>query len=307
MKLNSDRVWTITPKHLKILEAAEELNKTHPHIPVNTLRAKSNVRGEFNDLIVDLVEDKLITYRDKMYKLSISGMDCLAITALRRKGLDAMGTPIGIGKESDIYFGVFNKKDVVIKIHRLGRTSYMKVDERNFKNDRNWYELNKENCKREAEFLGLFGDLDVPRVIASERHAIVMELLGYDTLYRVRVENPEIVSRKMFEFIRRLYEKGYVHGDFNEFNVMVLGDNIKVIDFPQCIPLRDEKARDYLKRDIECVHSYFWRKYFLICDDSALRDIIAENKIVIEVARPGEGLVSKKIIRDELSHPVDEV
>ncbi|KAI4292380.1 RIO kinase 2 [Pancytospora philotis] len=285
MKLESDSVWTVTKSHLKILEAAERMSKTHEYVPIAMLRSRAGAVGNFHELAMDLTTHSFLTYRDKMYKLSISGLDCLAINGLRARGMRAMGSNIGIGKESDIYYGVFEGKKAAIKIHRLGRTSYQKVDERNLKGCASWFDKNKENCRREYEFLQLFSEMDVPRVFCYDRHAIVMELLDYDTLYQVHVEDPAAVAANMIRFIRRLWDAGYVHGDFNEFNVMVSGSDIKVVDFPQCVPASDEKAAEYLKRDVECVHKYFWKKYFHVCDDSILHGVYEQLKISIDVER----------------------
>lgn len=285
MKLESDGVWTVTPGHLKILEAAEKLSGSHDYVPASMLRNKASVSGNFHELILDLVSLKFITYKDKMYKLSISGLDCLAINALRRHGLQVMGSNIGIGKESDIYYGRYKGRRAAIKIHRLGRTSFKKVAERRLGEETGWFSMNKENCRREAEFLRLFSGLCVPRLLDRDRHALVMELLDFDPLYKVRVEDPEAVAAKMMSFIRQMWDMGFVHGDFNEFNVMVCDSDIVVLDFPQCIPACDPRAADYLRRDIECVHRFFWKKHFHICDHSILQDAMDSLGIQIDVER----------------------
>lgn len=283
MKLIADGVWSISKNHLKILEAAERLSNSHDYIPPSILKNKSNIKANFHEHMIDLVKLKFITFKDTLYKLSISGLDCLAINALRKRGLGAMGSNIGIGKESDIYFGEYKDKKVAIKIHRLGRSCFQKIGERELKNDSNWFSLNKESCRNEVKFMEKFQELDIPKLIDHDRHAIVMDLMDYDTLYRVKVDNPDVISAKMLSFIRKMWDLGYVHGDFNEFNVMVKGDDIKVIDFPQCIPINDPKAAFYLKRDIECVHKFFWKKHFYVCDDSCLKDACERMDIRIDI------------------------
>ena len=57
---------------------------------------------------------KFIQCFGSTFKLSLSGFDCVAINKLREMGLNQMGSPIGIGKESDIYLGQFKKQDVAI-------------------------------------------------------------------------------------------------------------------------------------------------------------------------------------------------
>lgn len=288
MKLLMDGVWSVTKDHIKTLEAAETFIRTHIYVPERMIRNKSCIKANFSEYLRDLVKLKFMQNCGSTFKLSLSGFDCLAIQSLRRLGLEAMGSNIGIGKESDIYNGTFRGNDAAIKVYRLGRHSFIKVDDRNLKNEDNWFLANKESARNEAEFLKLFAGPHVPVYYACSRHMIVMELLGsYDTLFKLTVENPGVISRKMFEFLKTMWDMGYAHGDFNEFNVMVSGDDIKVIDFPQCVSIADPKSCSYLKRDIECVHKYFWKKNFFVCDDSMFKDIFEKNDIKIEVERHG--------------------
>ena len=57
----------------------------------------------------------------------------------------------------------------------------------------------------------------------------------------------------------RFAKHGLIHGDFNEFNLMVNDDGTKVtvIDFPQCISVKHPNASNYFQRDAECVFKYF--------------------------------------------------
>lgn len=289
-----DGVWTITKDHLKILEAAETFIKTHNYVPENMIKNKSKIKQSFSDFLRDLLQLKFVQCYSNTYKLSLSGFDCLAINTMRKNGLELMGSQIGIGKESDIYLGKFKGNDVAIKVHRLGRSSFNKIAERDLKNEDNWFLANIESAKKEAEYLMLFACESVPKYYISNRHMIAMELLDqYDTLFKVIVENPALISRKMLEFLKKMWDLGYAHGDFNEFNVMVNETDIKVIDFPQCISKDDPRAIMYLKRDIECVQKYFWKKNKFICDDSMFDEIFEKHQIKIEVQRNGIELLLK--------------
>jgi len=131
----------------------------------------------------------------------------------------------------------------------------------------------------------LFAGLPIPELLDADRHAVVMRLSRFDPLHRVRAANPGTVASKMMHFLRSMYDMGYVHGDFNEFNVMVRGDDILVLDFPQCVPRDDPRAAAYFKRDVECVHRYFWKKHFHVCDHSVLSGAIEFFNIEISVER----------------------
>lgn len=45
--------------------------------------------------------------------------------------------------------------------------------------------------------------------------------------------NPKVVYQKMIDLVVRLAQHGLVHGDFNEFNMMIDDEeNLTMIDFP---------------------------------------------------------------------------
>ncbi|ADM12274.1 RIO-like serine/threonine protein kinase [Encephalitozoon intestinalis ATCC 50506] len=262
MKLITDGVWSLSRTHLRILRTAEQCMKSHVVIPFDVLKTRSQIKGNFMEHVIDLCKLKFLSYVENGYKLTYSGHDCLAINTLRSRGLEAMGEKIGIGKESDIYLGVYKGKDSILKLHRLGRSSFRNVRRnREYAGEKtDWLALSRTSCRREVEYLEKFKDMNVPAVLDHDRHAIVQELLDYLPLYKTRVENVKTIFYLMIDFIKDLWKRGYVHGDFNEFNVLVK-DDIKVIDFPQCIQSNDERAVSYLRRDFECVLTYFKKKY----------------------------------------------
>ena len=58
--------------------------------------------------------------------------------------------------------------------------------------------------------------------------------------------HPKEVYHKMMDLIVRLAQHGLVHGDFNEFNMMI-DDNEKLtmLDFPQMISTSHKNAQYY--------------------------------------------------------------
>jgi RIO kinase 2 len=294
MRLISDGVWSASKTHMKLLRTVEELSKAQENIPVEVLRQKAKVRGNFLEYMVDLVKLKFISYSVLGYRLTVSGHDCLAINALRARGLEAMGDKVGVGKEADIYIGQYGGRSVVLKFHRLGRTSFRTVRKnRDYTKGRpGWLALCRVSCRREVEYLEMFRDMAVPAVVDCNRHVIVQELLDYAPLYKTRIENVSAIHGLMIEFIKDLWHRGYVHGDFNEFNVLVRED-IRVIDFPQCIPSADERALAYLKRDFKCVEQYFARKYRYRAEPDCFIEFMKELGIsedpVEEVGMEAEG------------------
>ena len=61
------------------------------------------------------------------------------------------------------------------------------------------------------------------------------------------IKDKNIVYQKLMNFI---YNR-LVHGDFNEFNILVTINNnyIVVIDFPQMISIEHKEAENYFKKD----------------------------------------------------------
>ena len=72
------------------------------------------------------------------------------------------------------------------------------------------------------------------------------------------LSNPETVYHSLIEQIIRFAEHGLVHGDFNEFNLMIAEDeSITVIDFPQMTSTTHINAQHYLEREVKCVWVFF--------------------------------------------------
>lgn len=275
MKLNHDSVWTLTKPQFNVLKSIEHLSKFHEFIPLDSLHAQGNIKV----YLFDLARSRFLRYQTIPfigYKLSVSGYDCLAITSLRKHGLTVMGDKIGIGKESDLYYGEFNDRPVALKFHRIGRTSFRSVknnrDYHGTKKFQSWQQLSKTSAEKEFSYMQQFKEFDIPEVIAYDRHVVVMELLDtYELLNNAKDIDLECIYNEMMIFIGNLWNFGYVHGDFNEFNVMVTKDKIKVIDFPQCLKNTHERAKEYLERDIENVKIFFERRFRFLCD--AMPDI----------------------------------
>jgi RIO kinase 2 len=58
------------------------------------------------------------------------------------------------------------------------------------------------------------------------------------------LDDPSILYSKLMHLIVRMANVGLIHGDFNEFNVMIgeEDDEPTVIDFPQMVSIRHENA-----------------------------------------------------------------
>ena len=128
---------------------------------------------------------------------------------------------------------------IVIKFARLGRTSFRTVvNNRDYMKGRsaNWLYMSRIASLKEYAFMKALykRGFPTPIPIDSNRHGIVMSLIKAYPMGQVKsLSNPEKVYHELVAQIIRLAEHGLVHGDFNEFNLMINEEEeITVIDFP---------------------------------------------------------------------------
>ena len=136
----------------------------------------------------------------------------------------------------------------------------------------------------------------VPEPIAHSRHTIVMSLVDAFPLRQIRdVPDPAGLYAELMEMILRLAKWGLIHGDFNEFNILIkeevkerapeadeedhsrgtdTGDRDEdatsvssttlvpvLIDFPQMVSMSHADAAMYFNRDVNCIKNFFKRRF----------------------------------------------
>ena len=123
----------------------------------------------------------------------------------------------------------------------------------------------------------------VPEPIAQNRHTIVMSLIDAFPLRQISVvPNPAALYAELLDMILRLAKFGLIHGDFNEFNILIKEEsdlNAKgkasqnaegsegirlipiLIDFPQMVSMDHANAEMYFDRDVNCVKNFFRRRF----------------------------------------------
>ena len=92
------------------------------------------------------------------------------------------------------------------------------------------------------------------------------------------VPSPGKLYSQLMNLIVRFAHAGLIHGDFNEFNILIkrsTGDPV-VIDFPQMVSTSHENAEwlvvsrpdypssnglRYFNRDVECIRTFFRRRF----------------------------------------------
>lgn len=282
MKLETSHMRYLTADDFRVLQAVEQGSRNHEIVPTQMIHQISGLRSSSgtNRAISDLAKLKLVSKvrnaKYDGYKLTYNGIDYLALKAmLNRDTVYSIGTTIGVGKESDIYqVSDRNGNSRVMKIHRLGRTSFQTVkNNRDYLKGRqsaSWMFLSRLAANKEYQFMSLLYSkgFKVPEPFDNSRHIILMELIKGYPMRRLRKHHdlPKLYSDLMC-FIVDLANHGLIHCDFNEFNIMIKDEvddendcGFVVIDFPQCISIQHKDAEYYFQRDVDCIRRFFKKK-----------------------------------------------
>lgn len=265
-------------------------SKNHELVPTSLIEKLSRLRGGASGVhrsISALAKVGLIAKVKEAkydgYRLTYGGLDYLALhTHSSRKDIYSVGNRIGVGKESDIMV-VADQTGTqrVLKIHRLGRISFRSVkSNRDYLKNRasgSWMYLSRLAAMKEYAFMkALYEEgIPVPQPLAQSRHTIVMTLIDAFPLRQIAtVPDPASLYADLIALILRLASHGLIHGDFNEFNILIKEETITsedgeesltldpvVIDFPQMVSMEHQNAEMYFDRDVECVKRFFLRRF----------------------------------------------
>lgn len=108
---------------------------------------------------------------------------------------------------------------------------------------------------------------EVPEPLHRAERIILMEFFGdeegaAEPLHQVRYA-PDAAQRvfaRIMANIETMLRCDRVHGDLSPYNVLALGEDIRIIDFPQAVDARfNPNARALLERDIERIAEHFSR------------------------------------------------
>lgn len=80
-----------------------------------------------------------------------------------------------------------------------------------------------------------------------------MELCtGFPLCQIEEIDEPTKVYDQLMALIVRLARHGLIHGDLNEFNLLITEDGeITLIDFPQMVSTNHRNAEFYFDRDVQ--------------------------------------------------------
>jgi RIO kinase 2 len=251
------------------------------------------------------------------YRLTYGGLDYLALhTHQKSSTVYSVGNQIGIGKESDILVCASETgKQLVLKIHRLGRISFRTVKaNRDYLRNRqggSWMYMSRLAALKEYEFMKALRaeGFPVPEPIGQNRHTVIMSLIDAFPMRQIsKVGDPATLYAELLSLIVRLAQYGLIHGDFNEFNILVEEKETKdgnvsliptIIDFPQMVSIDHANAEYYFDRDVACIKRFFDRRFGFTSDEPGpfLKD--ATKKVVkrLDVDVQASGF-SKKMAKE---------
>jgi len=235
---------TMDRADFRVLAAVESGMKDHALVPLPLINSIAGLRhGGSHKIVSSLLRDKLLSHERKGgmdgYRLTNAGYDILALHNLKSRGfVAALGQKIGTGKESDIYLAANNEgKQIVLKFHRLGRTSFRNVRKKRdyFNNNKSqqathsWLFLSRLSALKEFAFMKALYNVQypTPTPMAHNRHIVAMSLVRGVPLYQIfpkqlSVAQAASIYEQSIHLARRLAQQhGLVHCDLNEFNLLV--------------------------------------------------------------------------------------
>ncbi|KAL8682250.1 MAG: hypothetical protein Q9186_001709 [Xanthomendoza sp. 1 TL-2023] len=210
-----------------------------------------------------------------------------------------------------------NHQHCILKIHRLGRISFRTIktnrDYLRHRTAASWMHMSRLSAQKEFAFMTALHatGFPVPVPLAWNRHTVIMSLIEGTPLYQIRhleAEEARGLYAELMGMIVRLAGVGLIHGDFNEFNIIIQeretspSDNLPdaastttdeqkkiaqeeeeeeeetrkqdislhpiLIDFPQMLSISHPNAPTYFDRDVNCVKRYFSRRFHFTSDDA---------------------------------------
>ncbi|KKF97627.1 Serine/threonine-protein kinase rio2 [Ceratocystis platani] len=292
MLLDSKALRHLTSDDWRVLAAAEQGSKNHELVPTSLIEKLSRLRGGASGVrrsISALAKVGLIAKVKEAkydgYRLTYGGLDYLALhTYTTRKEIYSVGSRIGVGKESDIMVVADQTgKQLVLKIHRLGRISFRTVkSNRDYLRNRSsasWMYLSRLAAMKEFAFMKALRaeGFPVPEPLGQSRHTVLMSLIDAFPLRQISsVPDPASLYSDLIDLLLRLAKHGLIHGDFNEFNILIKEEEVEgvdeegqanlkltpiIIDFPQMVSMDHQNAEMYFDRDVNCVKRYFKRRF----------------------------------------------
>ncbi|WP_048554140.1 serine protein kinase RIO [Nostocoides japonicum] len=108
-------------------------------------------------------------------------------------------------------------------------------------------------------------ELPVPYPVQLSDTEMLMEFIGHDGVAAPRLAQarpePDLLAElwdQLVDALETLAENGWAHGDLSAYNVLLDGERLVIIDWPQIVDvIGNPNGFDYLERDVTNVCSWF--------------------------------------------------
>jgi len=278
-------ITKIDPKELRILQGIELGMSKYEFVPLEIIAKYSDLRKDEVEFWIRELDKKAMLWRQTEayngYILNYNSYDLLALNALvKGEIIDALGMPLGMGKEADVLEALTPAGEgVAVKFHRLGRVSFRDTRrKREYLAGRHgvsWLYQSRLAAEKEHQALTLTynAGVSVPKPIYQNRHTVVMQRIeGRQLSEVIEIDDPDMLLDEILEDVHKAYKAGVIHADLSEFNIVVSEENeVYIIDWPQYIPLSHPNAEETFERDVKNVLVYFRRKFGT---DRKLEDVL---------------------------------
>jgi RIO kinase 2 len=277
-----------------ILKGIEAGMRTHEWVPLADVARISGLAPDKAEYRLHFLSDLKLVSRETLhylgYQMDFEAYDILALSDLADRNVVAsIGDRIGVGKESVVYEALGKGSNpMAIKFHREGRTSFKHVRRvREHLKDGSrcaWIHAARRAARYEFSVMtSLYPQVSIPRPVALSRHAIAMELIHGNQLNLITLSNPQECLDIMLDEVSAAYSLGVIHADLSEYNVIVRGDEIKIIDWPQAVKIDHPNASELLERDLTNILRFFARKYKI---DLSIKDAMSRVEMKDKKADP---------------------
>lgn len=133
-------------------------------------------------------------------------------------------------------------------------------------------------CRREFKNLMVATKAGVscPKPITFEENVLVTSFIGdkgrpFPMLVDVTLEHEDACT--LYDFVltemERIGKAGLVHSDLSPYNILIF-EKPYIIDFSQAVTAKHPRAKEFLKRDVENINSYFKKNGVKVKDDEKL-------------------------------------
>jgi RIO kinase 1 len=204
--------------------------------------------------------------RLKIYQGVFDDYTFRTLIDLASKGyFNTLDYPISTGKEADVYRATMkDHTHRAIKIYRVETSNfrhmynYLAGDIRFSNIKKNKRSVIAAWCQKEYRNLRDMHEagIGVPFPYKFSNNVLIMEFIGEGgvaahMLTKHKPKQPKKLIKTLALYIKNMYQRaGLVHGDFSEFNIMMIGERPYLIDVSQAMKVGHVIAKQLLRRDI---------------------------------------------------------